>query len=605
MKLKQIIPSSRKSLSSRLRGAGSIPEVFLVLTISIVLLSVIGCSKKDLPPSPQLQAVVAQWQGGRLTLGECLHLFRELHEMEDLKTAGSEPQLKQLINEWVAEKILYERAKENGLDRDPKYLDKIRPIKENWLVKLLVRQNVDEKIVIKRKDMERYYEEHQEQFMSPAAYSYYRIFFSNEVHGKETAEARAKECWGALDKGANFHDLVDDFSDTPTGRRYLLYGPFRAGENAAEIEEVIMQTEVHRHSPVVILPNGYMILYPESKSEAVVKPFESARQTIVQDLFDQRRAALLGDYLKEIGGQYKVEPKRDVFDKTAVDDDETVLVINPGGTYCTWGEFQKFAKNRKAESESEAESVFEEFAKQMLLLHHAKHSGFEKGTYFHSRFRTAEIRVLSDYLLELTVDPEVEPTDEEVEAFYEQNHAAFRRPARMEAWHLVRTIPIPVNASDLDRINANQQTLNQVLQVRQFIAEEGGSFITMADRFTEYDDGGYLGFVPLMAMPPEWVSVVATLEEGEISQPIKVKDTYELVLRGRYEEPGITKLSNVRELAYEKTREKMVGEARAAVLDRILIDMRVQMDIRPLSDLMARLAERANQPPRYWLDPYR
>jgi parvulin-like peptidyl-prolyl isomerase len=532
-------------------------------------------------------------------------LFRELHEVDDLKTAGSEPQLKQFLNEWVSEKILYERAKDSGLDRDPKYIEKIRPIKENWLVKLLIRQNVDEKIAIKRKDMDRYYEEHQEQFMSPATYSYYRIFFSNDVHGRETAEARAKECWGALDKGANFHDLVDDFSDTPTDRRYLLYGPFRAGENAAEIEEVIMQTQVHRHSPVVILPNGYMILYPDSKAEAVAKPFESAKQTIIQDLFDQRRAALLGDFLKDIGAQYKVEPNRELLDQTGVDDGKTILVINPGGTYCTWGEFQEFVKNRKAESRSEIDAAFEEFAKQMLLLHHAKHTDFEKATYFHSRYRTAEMRVLSDYLLELTVDPEVEPTDDEVAAFYEENRAAFRRPARMEAWHLVRTIPIPVNASDLDRVNATQQTFNQVLQVREFIAEEGGSFVTMADRFTEYEDGGYLGFVPLMAMPPEWVSVVAPLEEGEISQPIKVKDTFELVMRGKYEEPGVVKLSNVRELAHEKTREKMVAEARAEVLDRILIDMGVQMDTRPLSDLMARLAERADQPPRYWLDPYR
>jgi len=591
------------------RGRSFLPGLLPVLGVLgaafIAAILVGGCSERELPPSPQLRQVVAKWNGGQLNLGECLHFFRELHRIEEVDPKMLKEQAEQFIKEWVAEKIFWERAKETDLDRDPKYLEKMKPIHDEWLWSLLVRKNVDERIVLKRKDLKRYYEEHRDDFLSPATYSYYRIFFSNQIHTPEVAEERARECWATLEKGANFHDLVDQFSDTSTDKRYNLYGPFRAGEYPPEIEEVILETPLRRHSPPIKLPNGFMIVYPEAKSQPVVRPFDSAVGTISKDLFIQRREALLSDYLEEVSTQYRVEPRRQLFDEDNVKDDATLLTIEPGGGFYTWGQFRAFATTQKSESREEMDEAFEEFAKRKLLIHHAAQSGFENSDYFRSRFRAAEIRLLSDYSLELTIDPTVEPTPDQVKEYYEKNRESFRRPARMEAWHLMRKIKYPINASELDKVNAVRNTLNEVLQARQFIAEEGGNFLTLADRLTEYEDGGYLGFVPMLAMPPEWVSVVATLEEGEISQPIQVKDTFELVLRGEYEEPGVLKFEKARDLAREKVKEIMIGENRAVELERSLTQKNLLMETGPLEDLLARLVDRANQPPAYWLDPYR
>jgi len=175
----------------------------------------------------------------------------------------------------------------------------------------------------------------------------------------------------------------------------------------------------------------------------------------------------------------------------------------------------------------------------------------------------------------------------------------------MEVWHLTRKIEIPINASERDKINEEQKVRNQLLQIRSYIADSGHSFITWANRFTDYQDGGYLGYVPLLAMPPEWVRVVALLEEGEISQPIKVRDTYELVMRGGYEKPGILKFEAVRDKAYKLTREHMISKARVAEIDKLLVEKKVVFNLRLLNDLILRLVDRVKHPPMYWLDPYR
>jgi parvulin-like peptidyl-prolyl isomerase len=555
-------------------------------------------------PSPQLATVVAQWRGGSLALGECLHTFRELHGLHELTGASMEEALNQLVKGWISEKIFAERAREKGMDRDPKYLERIRPYREDWLRRLLVRENVDEKVVVTNRDLKRKYDEQREKYRSPASYSYYRIFFSNEVHGEEGAEELARECWGLLDKGANFHDLVDTYSDTEASKKYTLYGPFQAGENTVDIEDVIMNTPVRRHSSVVRMPNGFMIFYPERKSEPVDRPFDKVQGQIAKDLFAELREQRYSEYLEQLSIEYRVDPKTERIEDPEGNPDEVVLSIEPGAGRFTLADFEATLGPNQQLGMEERRAAFENFARLALLTHHARTIGFEESDYFRTRFRPVQMRFLSDFFLESTVDPNVDPTPEDVKKFYEENPDVFRRPARMEIWHIARLIRYPLNASELDRVNARKKTLSELFRLREIIATEGLSFITFAGRFTEYEDGGYMGMVPLVAMPAEWVSRVGLLEEGEISAPIVVQDTVELVMRGKYEEPGVMKLESALELAEEQTRADLIAQARATEIERVLTEVGAQIDMAPIVDMTLRLTQASETPPKYWLDPY-
>lgn len=306
------------------------------LLLAIVLLTPVlfssGCSPRDRDtPSPQLQAVVAAWDGGQLTLGEWLHGFRELESLESYKSQTVGDAVLQLCHEWVAEKVLAERAREAGLQRDPKMVDKVAELREDRLVTLYLRQNVDEKIVIKKAALKTFYEENQDRFMSPATYTYYRIFFSNQKHGKEEAERRARECWSMIEKGANFHDILGEYSDTPEPKKNQLHGPFSAGELPAEVEKVILETPLRHHSAVVERSEGYAILYPESKTESVLRPYNSVEETIYKELFAKEQTTQVEALLKELQSKYQVTLHKELFDAAEVKPDAILLEIQPGG----------------------------------------------------------------------------------------------------------------------------------------------------------------------------------------------------------------------------------------------------------------------------------
>lgn len=582
------------------------PATLLALMVSLALALGCGPASRDAEerPSPQLQNVAATWNGGQLTLGEFLHAFRELQDPDAVDPTRVGEVVSQLFHEWVAEKILAERAREAGMHQDPRALDELAALREDRSIAFFVRKHIDEAIRIKRRDIQQFYDEHQERFLSPGTYTYYRIFFSSKVHGPERAKQRAEECWRMLDKGANFHDLVPEFSDTREEKRDTEYGPFKAGENPPVIEQVILETPVRRFSKVVELPDGYMIFYPETKTESVPRSLSSVEKEIFRELFTEQQKAKVEELMRELAARYQVVTHKELFDAAEVKDSELALQIRPDGGRFTWGEFLKFAESQNARNRSEKESALELFTRRKLLLHHIKKVKFESTDYFRRRFRPLENRVLSDYYLRATVDPEADPTEEELQKYYDDNPEEFRRPERIEAWHLAKKIPYPVDASEKDRVTAERRIYGTLMEVRRRVAELGENFKTWADRFTDYEDGGYLGYQPVLALPPEWISVVATLEEGEISQPIRVKDTFELVLRGKKEEGGVLKYEVAKQQVRERAKESKVKNLRTGHIERVLAEVGTSYDINTAAQLVVKLLDRATRPPEYWLDPY-
>ncbi|MBW7938650.1 MAG: hypothetical protein H3C63_07565 [Candidatus Omnitrophica bacterium] len=86
--------------------------------------------------------------------------------------------------------------------------------------------------------------------------------------------------------------------------------------------------------------------------------------------------------------------------------------------------------------------------------------------------------------------------------------------------------------------------------------------------------------------------------------PIRVKDTFELVLRGGLEEPGVMKFEVARDKVVERAREKKIAKTRREYLEALLGDVAVSYDVKPAMDVTVRLLDRLKRPPQYWLDPY-
>ena len=170
---------------------------------------------------------------------------------------------------------------------------------------------------------------------------------------------------------------------------------------------------------------------------------------------------------------------------------------------------QEAKRNGPEIPKKEVERAVNELKKQ-----HGGDDAFRK--YLQETGRTEE-QVKEDVALSMKVDKLLdgvcadltEPTDEELQAYYEAHAQDFEVPEQVHAGHIVKH----AQGTILD-IQAAHNDLKPILKR----LKEGGDFEMLASRYSDCpENAGDLGFFSRGAMVPEFEDVVFNLKEGEIS----------------------------------------------------------------------------------------
>ncbi len=128
-------------------------------------------------------------------------------------------------------------------------------------------------------------------------------------------------------------------------------------------------------------------------------------------------------------------------------------------------------------------------------------------------------------LLEAEVISKVSVTDEEVQAYYDEQKEQFQEQEQVQASHIL--IQVAQDATDEDR-QAARQKIDEVLA----LAKEGKDFAELAKEYSEgpsKDQGGDLGFFPQGAMVKPFEEAVFALNEGEISDVVETQFGYHII----------------------------------------------------------------------------
>lgn len=112
------------------------------------------------------------------------------------------------------------------------------------------------------------------------------------------------------------------------------------------------------------------------------------------------------------------------------------------------------------------------------------------------------------------MEPRVEITDEEVEAYFKENKESFDTQEQVKARHIL-----------LD----DEKTAKEVLKK----LDEGGDFAELAKEYSKDEGsgamGGELGFFTRGQMVPEFEEKAFSMKAGEISEPVKSEFGYHII----------------------------------------------------------------------------
>ena len=182
--------------------------------------------------------------------------------------------------------------------------------KEEQMVELLRERELDDRITISETDLREYFDQHRDQFQSPAMVHVQEVLL-NERYLAEYVAARAK-------RGENFEQLVQEQSLRPESRAKGGDLGYITREQHQEIFDAAINRSVGEiYGPFQIL-EGLSIIKVLGHRPAQAQTFEEARTKINFLVGEEKRRNRYAQWITELRHRYTTEIRREVLESTVL-----------------------------------------------------------------------------------------------------------------------------------------------------------------------------------------------------------------------------------------------------------------------------------------------
>lgn len=204
----------------------------------------------------------------------------------------------QLLEEIISFELVYNYAKDSGMENDEQYIEQLERAKKEILTQTAISKVVAE-AKVSDKEVEDFYSANSEMFKEPEMVSAKHIL----VETKEKAE----EIINKINEGISFEDAAKEFSSCPSNAQGGSLGRFSRGQMVPEFEEAAFNLQIGELSEPVKTQFGYHLIKVEEKVESSAQPFDQVKDTIKNNLLQERQAFRYSQLNSELRKKYNVE----------------------------------------------------------------------------------------------------------------------------------------------------------------------------------------------------------------------------------------------------------------------------------------------------------
>jgi len=183
------------------------------------------------------------------------------------------------------------------------YEDYKSDLKNQLLTSRVVRQEVTGKIQFKKEELEKYYNDHKDEFQREERVFLRELLISTE--GKDAAavaagEKKAKDLTARAKKGEKFEELTQTNSDSATAPQGGDIGAYEKGKLRADIEKAVWDEPRGFVTDPINIGNGFLILKVEEHPKAGLASYDEAENDIRSKLVQPRMQPELRKFLTQL-----------------------------------------------------------------------------------------------------------------------------------------------------------------------------------------------------------------------------------------------------------------------------------------------------------------
>lgn len=202
-------------------------------------------------------------------------------------------------------------------------------MKKGMLTQRVVREEVSDKIPIKHEDVEKYYNEHKSEFVREERLYLREILVSTDGKdeaGIAAADKKSKDLVSRARRGERFAEMSRDNSDSPSAKDMGALPPYKKGDLAKDLEDLVWDQPKGYITDPIKRPNGFLILRVEEHQKAGQAELAEVENEVMDRLMRPRMEPAMREFLTKLRQDAFLEIKADYIDTGAANGKDTAWV---------------------------------------------------------------------------------------------------------------------------------------------------------------------------------------------------------------------------------------------------------------------------------------
>lgn len=187
---------------------------------------------------------------------------------------------KQVLEQIINRKLLSKKAVEDGIEKDPQYVETIEKIKEDLAFQVWQKNQID-KIKFTDQEKKDFYEKNKDKFVKPETLEASHILVKTDKEAFEIIKQLDK----AQNKEEKFKELAKTKSQDPAGKNGGYLGKFTPEQMVPEFSDAAKNLAKGTYTKVPAQTQfGYHVIYLKDRVEAKALAFNEVEGNITQIL---------------------------------------------------------------------------------------------------------------------------------------------------------------------------------------------------------------------------------------------------------------------------------------------------------------------------------
>ncbi len=269
---------------------------------------------------------------------------------------------KNLLRDMIDQQLLIQRGKDMGIDVTTdlvKRLDDVRKqdgfatmdefqkaveqsgltwedyreqMSNELLTRKVIQQEVGDKVDIGNDEVQKYYNEHKNEFVRPEEVDLSEIFLKTDGKTADQIAAikkQADEIHTRIENGEDFAALAKRYSEGPAKDDGGELGEYQRGQLAKPLEDAVFKLDKGGITDAMQTQTGFIILKVNAHYDAGLQPLDKVETDITNRLYAQKMEPALRDYLEQLREESYIRIRAGYTDTSAVQGGSVIEEVPP------------------------------------------------------------------------------------------------------------------------------------------------------------------------------------------------------------------------------------------------------------------------------------